>query len=412
MLLDQSASVALLVGAIAAIVVVILAVILVRARARAHRRLEASRESAAAATPAPYIVETSRWEQQVLDFALELRRADSRERIHQTIAEKLPPILGVDRIWIVVRFGDRRQTIASGDESNAAANPLIAAEGDWATFPIKVADQPVGVLGVSTSQQPLPARTRQMIGAIVPLLAETLHAQDLIAQLRELSSVDPLTGCATRQIGLQRLRAELTRAHRASRELAVLLIDLDYFKNINDRFGHACGDAVLGSVGASLTHTLRVSDIRARWGGEEFLVVLPETGVEQAKRVAVTLARRVSEIATYCGSSRVQVTASVGVSVSARDDEDPDALIARADTALYRAKADGRNCVRVLLSDSKSAPPAAVAAAAAGPIPFRERRDSDQGDRREHGEYGRRKTDVQESPRAGDKTARAPGEHA
>ena len=407
MFFDLPSGAAWLLGTLAAILAMILVALVARSRARARQQREATREPDPVAPAADDDAETSRWEQQVLDFALELRRADSRERVHQTVAQRLPPILGVDRIWIVVRFGDRRQTIASGDEDGAVANPLIAAEGDWATFPIKVADQPVGVLGVSTGQQPLPARTRRMIGAVVPLLAETLHAQDLIAQLRELSSVDPLTGCATRQIGLQRLRAELTRAHRASRELAILLIDLDYFKSINDRFGHACGDAVLGAVGSSLTHTLRVSDIRCRWGGEEFLVVLPETGIEQAKRVAITLARRIAEIATYCGSARVQVTASVGISISARDDEDPDVLIARADAALYRAKADGRNCVRVLLSDSKAAP-APPAPVASGPIPFRERRDPSRADRREHAGYGRRKTDVQERVRVSDRTARGP----
>jgi GGDEF domain-containing protein len=88
----------------------------------------------------------------------------------------------------------------------------------------------------------------------VPLLAE-LHARDLIAQLRGLSSVDPLTGCATRQIGLQRLRAG-SRAHRASRELSVLLIDLDYFKSINDRSDTRVAYGA-GPCGASLAHTLR-----------------------------------------------------------------------------------------------------------------------------------------------------------
>ena len=403
---DLPPGVAWLLALLVAIGVVILLARVARARARRRRALD---ETPQLLEPAAADSEraTSSWEQQVLDFALELRRSDSRERLHQTIVQRLPAILGVERIWIVARFGDRRQTIASGPDGAAAVNPLIAAEGDWATFPIKVADQPVGVLGVATGQQPLPARTRRAVAAIVPLLAETLHAQDLIAQLRELSSVDQLTGCATRQMGLQRLRAELTRAHRASRELAVLMIDLDYFKSINDRFGHACGDAVLGAVGSVLTHTLRESDIRCRWGGEEFLVVLPETGIEQAKRVAVTVARRISEIATYCGAARVQVTASVGVSISARDDEDPDALIARADTALYRAKADGRNCVRVLLSDSKAAP-APPAPVASGPIPFRERRDPSRADRREHAGYGRRKTDVQERVRVSDRTARSP----
>jgi diguanylate cyclase (GGDEF)-like protein len=209
-----------------------------------------------------------------------------------------------------------------------------------------------------------------------------------------LSSVDQLTGCATRQSGLQRLNAELTRAHRAGREVAILMLDLDYFKSINDRFGHHCGDAVLTAIGRTLLQTLRVSDIRCRWGGEEFLVVLPETGIEQAKRVAVTLARRIAETLTHCDSARISVTTSVGITVSSRDDEDTDVLLARADKALYRAKTDGRNCIRILLRD----PTASTPISPAPPSLFLERRDQHQADRRQHTGFGRRKTDLNEEP--------------
>jgi diguanylate cyclase (GGDEF)-like protein len=274
-----------------------------------------------------------------------------------------------------------------------AVNPLISGDGDWATFPLKISDRVIGILGVDIGQRNLASRTRRAMTTIAPLVAESLHTLDMISQLRELSSVDQLTGCATRQSGLQRLQAELTRAHRASREVAILLLDLDYFKSINDRFGHHCGDAVLTAIGRTLLQTLRVSDIRCRWGGEEFLVVLPEAGIEQAKRVAVTLARRIAETLTHCDSARISVTTSVGITISSRDDEDPDVLLARADKALYRAKTDGRNCVRILLRDPASTP-------ASSPQPpasvFLERRDAQRTDRRQHPGFGRRKTDVME----------------
>ncbi len=271
-------------------------------------------------------------------------------------------------------------------------NPLIAGEGDWATFPLKVSDRAIGILGVDIGQRPLPTRTRRAMATIAPLVAESLHTLDMISQLRELSSVDQLTGCATRQSGLQRLNAELTRAHRASREVAILMLDLDYFKSINDRFGHHCGDAVLTAIGRTLMQTLRVSDIRCRWGGEEFLVVLPETGIEQAKRVAVTLARRIAETLTHCDSARISVTTSVGITISSRSDEDPDVLLARADKALYRAKTDGRNCIRILLRDPTPTPISPTQPMS----PFLERRDPQQGDRRQHPGFGRRKTDLDE----------------
>lgn len=386
----------------AALLVTITLVVLVAAvvRYRARKRAVVNTEPAAIRSePAPADrsegdTDSASWEQRILAFALELRRSASRQRVHQVIAQKLPALLGVERVWVVARFGDRRQVIVPNQGDTPGVNPLIAGDGDWATFPLKVADRVVGVLGVDIGQRLLPGRTRRAMTTIAPLIAESLHTLDMISQLRELSSVDQLTGCATRQSGLQRLKAELTRAHRASREVALLMLDLDYFKSINDRFGHHCGDAVLTAIGRTLMQTLRVSDIRCRWGGEEFLVVLPETGIEQAKRVAVTLSRRIAETLTHCDSARISVTTSVGITISSRDDEDPDVLLARADKALYRAKTDGRNCVRILLRDPTSTP-----AALSQPPPaslFLERREAHRTDRRQHQGFGRRKTDVTE----------------
>lgn len=389
------ASVAWYVAALVTITLVVFIVAVVRNRGR--KREVAATESAvipSQPTPPEADVDAASWEQRILAFALELRRSASRQRVHQVIAQKLPALLEVERVWVVARFGGRRQVIVHHDGDTPGVNPLITGEGDWATFPLKVSDQVVGILGVDIAQRPLPTRTRRAMATIAPLIAESLHTLDMISQLRELSSVDQLTGCATRQSGLQRLNAELTRAHRASREVAILMLDLDYFKSINDRFGHHCGDAVLTAIGRTLLQTLRVSDIRCRWGGEEFLVVLPETGIEQAKRVAVTLARRIAETLTHCDSARISVTTSVGITISSRDDEDTDVLLARADKALYRAKTDGRNCIRILLRDPTTSTPISPAP----PSLFLERRDQHQADRRQHTGFGRRKTDLNEEP--------------
>lgn len=389
----------------AAVLVTIMLVVLVAAivRYRARKRAAVITEHVPVPSePAP--AEGSEgdsdavsWEQRILAFALELRRSASRKRVQQVIAHKLPALLGVERVWVVARFGDRRQVIVPHQGDAPGVNPLITGDGDWATFPLKTSDRVIGILGVDIGQRTLPPRTRRAMTTIAPLIAESLHTLDTISQLRELSSVDQLTGCATRQSGLQRLQAELTRAHRASREVAILLLDLDYFKSINDRFGHHCGDAVLTAIGRTLLQTLRVSDIRCRWGGEEFLVVLPEAGIEQAKRVAITLARRIAETLTHCDSARISVTTSVGITISSRDDEDPDFLLARADKALYRAKTDGRNCVRILLREPAptpgSSPPQSPASL------FLERRDAQRMDRRQHPGFGRRQTDVTEEAR-------------
>src|SRR2546423_12233062 len=190
-----------------------------------------------------------------------------------------------------------------------------------------------------------------MAAALAPMIADSLRTANLIAQLRESSTVDPVTGCMTRQEGLDRLRAELNRAQRSNEEVAVLMLDLDFFKSINDRYGHQCGDSVLGGIGETIMQTLRGSDIRCRWGGEEFLVGLPESGGDAARRVAMTLARRIAMTVTEYDSARIQLTASIGVTIATPGEDDPDSVVARADAALYRAKADGRNCIRIMLQD-------------------------------------------------------------
>src|SRR5262249_41583847 len=133
---------------------------------------------------------------------------------------------------------------------------------------------------------------------------------------------------------------------------SLIMFDLDHFKDINDRYGHLCGDAVLAGVGERMRDVLRGSDLKCRYGGEEFLVLLPETPLEGARRVADTLRREIGDMDLEWKDETVMVTASFGVTVSLPSEIDPEALIARADAALYRAKDQGRNCVRVSLESA------------------------------------------------------------
>jgi diguanylate cyclase (GGDEF)-like protein len=331
----------------------------------------------------------SSWER-VLAFVAELRGSLSTGELHETIARKLPSILGVDQLWIETNIGGRRKMIAAPVTSEASSlHPLMEAAGEWATFPLRSGDTVVGVMGVPVTNRPLSPTSKRALALLAPLLGDSLQTAHIIAQLRELSTIDSVTGCATRPDGLERLRAELKRAHRASQQVAVLMLDLDYFKSINDRYGHQCGDSVLAAIGHTLMQTLRVSDLRCRWGGEEFLVALPESGLDQAKRVAVTLSRKIAGTVTECESARIQLTTSVGITIALPGEEDMEAVLARADAALYRAKADGRNCIRVVLAN----PDEGSMAFAPSPLPFRDRRDPEQPDRRQYRGPGRRATD-------------------
>jgi diguanylate cyclase len=121
------------------------------------------------------------------------------------------------------------------------------------------------------------------------------------------------------------------------------MFDIDHFKAINDRYGHLCGDAVLRTVGRRMHEVLRSSDIKCRYGGEEFLILLPDTPLVGAERVADTLRRALDAQPMEWNGVHVPFTASFGVTAAATGEIDGEALIDRADRALYRAKEAGRN---------------------------------------------------------------------
>jgi two-component system cell cycle response regulator len=170
------------------------------------------------------------------------------------------------------------------------------------------------------------------------------------ARLEQLAQTDPLTQLLNRRALTERITAEMERALRYDSTMALLMIDLDHFKRVNDTYGHLVGDDVLRDVGQLLSDTIRTSDIVARYGGEEFLVLLPETddgGAESfAERIRDAIALHL--FASDSVAEPLRLTASVGVAVyPAARIESVEDLFARADAALYRAKADGRNRVRM-----------------------------------------------------------------
>jgi two-component system cell cycle response regulator len=170
------------------------------------------------------------------------------------------------------------------------------------------------------------------------------------ARLEQLAQTDPLTQLLNRRALTERITAEMERALRYDSTLALLLIDLDHFKKVNDTYGHLVGDDVLRDVAALLGHTIRTMDIVARYGGEEFLVLLPETDEQGAAAFAERIREAVEGHAFVSGHDGVtlSLTASVGVAVfPAARIESVEDLFVRADAALYRAKADGRNRVRL-----------------------------------------------------------------
>jgi diguanylate cyclase (GGDEF)-like protein len=162
---------------------------------------------------------------------------------------------------------------------------------------------------------------------------------------------DELTGCATRTYGLERLHVELRRSCRTGRPVSILLFDIDGFKAVNDTAGHLTGDLVLESVGAAIRQLVRTSDVCCRIGGDEFLVVLPDTPVQGAQVVAEKLREKVSSLRLdYAGPA--PITISVGYVSADHGETDGLALVHRADKALYAAKRAGRNRISGLVEDA------------------------------------------------------------
>jgi diguanylate cyclase (GGDEF)-like protein len=171
---------------------------------------------------------------------------------------------------------------------------------------------------------------------------------DRVADTWRLATIDPLTGIANRQAILDLVDQELARATRFRHPLSVILVDLDHFKRLNDSHGHSAGDKVLRHVGSLLADSVRAIDTAGRYGGEEFLIVLPETDVDAAASVAEKLRRMVAGTPLRLDSGEVvTVTLSAGVAGGQGEVLRPDVLVRDADAALYSAKALGRNQIYV-----------------------------------------------------------------
>lgn len=171
-------------------------------------------------------------------------------------------------------------------------------------------------------------------------------------RLTEVARVDPLTGLLNRRGFLDEVEVEIQRVFRTRRNFAVIVADIDHFKSINDRYGHACGDHVLAWVASSLHEEVRDIDQVARWGGEEFVFLLPETSAAGAAVLADKLRDRLAGSEIEYGGQRFAITVTFGVSEFQRG-ESLDSCIARADAALYRGKDQGRD--RVVVGDTAAA---------------------------------------------------------
>jgi diguanylate cyclase (GGDEF)-like protein len=232
----------------------------------------------------------------------------------------------------------------------------------WLIGTLLLARAATSLAGVDGSTQPLQTGGVQQVALslVLVLMAMALHLAmgamlmlRMIGKLRHLSQHDALTGLLNRRAFGLRLRAERERQHRQPAPLALLALDLDHFKAVNDRWGHAAGDAVLAAAADVLRREARTVDVVARMGGEEFAVLLPGTDLEGADRLAERMLDAFRRMTVAYEGTTLQVTASIGAAVSTGAAEDDEELFRRADRALYLAKAGGRD--RVVCAGALSA---------------------------------------------------------
>ena len=213
-----------------------------------------------------------------------------------------------------------------------------------AFLPLVVREATVGVIvlaGPTAFEQQTRPLSQIFARTFVMALANAMTHEDL----QRVAALDALTNCYNRRFGLLRLSEEFSRTERSEVPLGILMFDIDHFKQVNDTYGHLVGDRVLASVAATAKRLLREGDIMMRYGGEEFLVVLPSATVTAAREVSERIRLAVEELVIKDRNQTVKCTVSVGyTSYPEMQSADETGLVKIVDDALYRAKDSGRNC--------------------------------------------------------------------
>ena len=359
----------------------------------ARKRQQAKAEARMIAAEAAQARMRSAELERLMTFSQALANALEPTTLQQALWRYLPAFAGERQCWMLTRRPDRWEAFLqdttdtrrrSPEELEALADRALApgtlpdarltgiVEGDVLCFPMVAAGAAVGVLGIHDGAT-ITDDQRKALGAAAGFIAIAIRNVQLFLATKEHSLRDSLTNCFNRGHGLDTLDGELRRARRSRQPLSILMFDIDRFKTINDELGHLRGDDVLRAVGAQLTRVLRSTDVRCRYGGDEFRIILPDTPLIGAKQVAESVRREMATLAMVAGGKTIAVTVSVGVASAEHAEIGITGLIERADNALYQAKRAGRDRCSVDGAAEGAVAEAAVQAigppAAAVPLP-------------------------------------------
>jgi len=267
--------------------------------------------------------------------------------------------------WTVTPGGLTDQLLRRGEilfvedteQADFFNNPLAVAEGirSLICIPLVTKGHIHGILYLDDFRPRTFEQNRMsLISVLASFAAMAIENAKLHQEARQMAVTDALTGLHNRRYLEKVLPQELERARRYGLSLSLLLIDADNFKKFNDTYGHLMGDRILGTIGRAVRKVLRSVDFAFRYGGEEFVVILPETSAESASMVAERIRQRVIDDSkvVLCNDVAEPVTVSIGVACFPRDAQDSESLVALADSLLYQAKGTGKN--RILLSKEAS----------------------------------------------------------
>ncbi len=318
-----------------------------------------------------------------LGFIAALSDAGSVQQILNTTAQWLPSIVRAERASVALRTGDGAglEVFAMGGNEAIAVGAVLPIEGSLVgrvfrerrtinftdhsgsdapdakmlvqaglmtclDAPLLSAGECFGTVNLGHSEIGFfDVEAERVLTSLGWLLGSSIRIHRQAMKMEELANTDPLTGILNRR-AFNRAGGKAWREYvDRKRDFAVVLLDLDDFKSINDNNGHGVGDAVLCSVATNLRQTVRGSDVVARVGGEEFAIILPDVSPEAGRSWAEQLRNRIERSMVPTDDSHVRYTASIGVSISDSCDRSFESVFARADRALYGAKEKGRNQV-------------------------------------------------------------------
>ncbi|MDP3589635.1 MAG: diguanylate cyclase, partial [Methylobacter sp.] len=294
------------------------------------------------------------------ELSRQLQAAENLDQMHRQIDQAMPKIFqhtpGSIYLLEDEQLGKWEHIVSWGglftdehDASNPAENENPPQAENITTaysVSLEIQNQTFGVLRLSLDNMPKESWDEELPNTVLEHISLAMMNLHLRNQLTYMAHHDPLTGLVNRRHMLNWLGDELKRCKRYQRQLCIIMFDVDYFKHFNDEYGHAAGDAVLVALGALLPQIVREVDLTCRYGGEEFLLLLPETDLNQAMVVAENIRVRIADLKVSCeGAALPKVTCSMGVSCYPDHAVTEEELLKTADAALYNAKHAGRNKV-------------------------------------------------------------------